>query len=83
MTFASIWAAITTYAPMIISVASAVSAALPKAPAGSIWATIQKGVDWLALNFGQAKTVAPGTPGASTVAVTKTTTTSVMPPPAA
>lgn len=55
MTWAVIWNAIVTYAPLVITAASAVSAAVPKAPAGSVGAMIQTAIDWLALNFGHAK----------------------------
>jgi hypothetical protein len=55
MNWTVIWTDIITYAPMVISAASAAAAVLPKAPAGSILATMQNIVDWLALNFGNAK----------------------------
>ena len=55
MNWAAIWDAIATYAPLVITAASAVSAAVPKAPSGSVGAMIQTVIDWLALNFGHAK----------------------------
>lgn len=51
----TIWTYIVTYAPLVITAASAVSAALPKATAGSPLAIAQTVIDWLALNFGNAK----------------------------
>lgn len=58
MNWQTILTDITTYAPMVIAAASAASAALPKAPAGSMFAALQSVIDWLALNFGHAKKTA-------------------------
>lgn len=55
MTWMVILNAIATYAPLVIVAASAVSAAVPKAPAGSFGAMLQSLIDYLALNFGHAK----------------------------
>ena len=55
MNWATIWTDIVTYAPLVITAASAASAVLPKAPAGSVGAVVQSFIDFLALNFGHAK----------------------------
>jgi hypothetical protein len=55
MNWQTILTDITTYAPMVITAASAVSAALPKAASGTFLASIQSLIDTLALNFGNAK----------------------------
>lgn len=46
---------IMTYGPMIITAAAAAAATLPKGEPGSIWGKIRTVIDFLALNFGNAK----------------------------
>lgn len=55
MNFAAILSAITTYAPMVVSAASAASAVLPQGTSGSFWSGVRSVIDVLALNFGNAK----------------------------
>ncbi len=43
------------YFPWIISAAAAAAAVLPKSEPGTAWDTIRKGIDFAAMNFGNAK----------------------------
>lgn len=54
------WIQILDYLPWIIAGASAASAAMPKAEPGSTWDMIRKGIDFAALNFGNAKNMPKG-----------------------
>ena len=60
----AIWTGITTYAPMIISAAAAAATVLPQGAPGSTWGHIRSVIDWLALNFGNAKNM-PMAPAAA------------------
>jgi hypothetical protein len=43
------------YMPYVISAAAAAAAVLPPAQEGTIWFTVRKVIDFLAINFGNAK----------------------------
>ncbi len=43
------------YIPDVIAAAAAAAAVLPKGEEGSVWAMVRKVIDFLAINFGQAK----------------------------
>ena len=48
----------TAYYPLfvnIVAAAAAAAAVLPQAKEGSVWATVRKVIDWLALNVANAK----------------------------
>jgi hypothetical protein len=59
MTLTEIWVDVSTYGPIVVPAASAACAVLPKAPAGTVAADLQSIIEWLALNFGNAKAKAP------------------------
>jgi len=46
------------YGPIIITAAAGAAAALPQGRPGSLWARIRGVVDFLAMNFGNAKNAA-------------------------
>ncbi len=46
------------YGPIIITAAAGAAAALPQGQPGSLWAKIRGVVDFLAMNFGNAKNAA-------------------------
>lgn len=43
------------WGPIVISAAAAAAATLPVGAEGSVWAKIRTGIDFLALNIGNAK----------------------------
>ena len=43
------------YGPIVITAAAAAAATLPQGKAGSVWSSIRSVIDFLALNFGNAK----------------------------
>lgn len=43
------------YVTLAVTIASAIAATTPTPKAGSLWAKVYKGIDWLALNIGKAK----------------------------
>jgi hypothetical protein len=59
MTTQTIFSEITTYAPVVIAAAAGAAAALPKGAPGSKWAKARAVIDFLALNFGNAKNAEP------------------------
>jgi hypothetical protein len=44
-----------TYAPMVVTAASAAAAALPQGRPGTFWGGVRQVIDVLAINFGNAK----------------------------
>ena len=57
MTFASIWAFVLTYVPLVVTAAAAAMAVLPQGKPGGVWDTIRTVVNWAAFNWGNAKNV--------------------------
>lgn len=43
------------YIPYVVAAASAAAATLPPGKEGSVWFTVRKVIDFLAVNFGNAK----------------------------
>jgi hypothetical protein len=46
------------WGPIAVTAAAAAAAALPQGAPGSTWSLIRKGLDFLAMNFGNAKNLA-------------------------
>ena len=55
MTLGTILTDLTTYGPMVVSAAAAAMAVLPQGTPGSFWDTIRTGVNYIAMNWGNAK----------------------------
>ncbi len=47
------WA--TTYGPLVVTAAAAAAAVFPKGKQGTLWYSVRSLIDFLALNFGNAK----------------------------
>ena len=55
MTATAIISLVMTYLPMVITGAAAAAAALPQAKPNTVWSGARGVIDFLALNFGNAK----------------------------
>ncbi len=55
MTLGTIFTYLTTYGPTVVTAAAAAMAVLPQGKPGSVWDTVRTGINWIALNVGNAK----------------------------